>query len=199
MDVTVDTALSRPRIGKCKSSAATSRPSVRTWQSLPAGPQAEQLWGAVAAVFASWMNDRAKFYRRMHDIPRKLGHRGQRAVDGVRQYGRDLGHRRCLHPQPVDGRKPALRRVSDQRPRRGRGGRHPHAAGPDQSGPRRDGRDSKPSMEEALPEVFAQFKSVVEKLERPTTATCRTSSSRSKKAGSTCCRPATASARPRRR
>ncbi|HYE41932.1 MAG TPA: PEP/pyruvate-binding domain-containing protein, partial [Caulobacteraceae bacterium] len=29
----------------------------------------EQLWGAIGAVFASWMNDRAKFYRRMHDIP----------------------------------------------------------------------------------------------------------------------------------
>ncbi len=33
----------------------------------------EQLWGAVGAVFASWMNDRAKFYRRMHDIPESWG------------------------------------------------------------------------------------------------------------------------------
>ncbi|MDB5454069.1 MAG: ppdK, partial [Caulobacteraceae bacterium] len=33
----------------------------------------EQLWGAVSAVFASWMNDRAKFYRRMHDIPEAWG------------------------------------------------------------------------------------------------------------------------------
>ena len=32
-----------------------------------------QLWGAVGAVFASWMNDRAKFYRRMHDIPESWG------------------------------------------------------------------------------------------------------------------------------
>ena len=29
----------------------------------------EQLWGAVSAVFGSWMNDRAKIYRRLHDIP----------------------------------------------------------------------------------------------------------------------------------
>ena len=29
----------------------------------------DQLWGAIGAVFASWMNDRAKFYRKMHDIP----------------------------------------------------------------------------------------------------------------------------------
>jgi pyruvate, orthophosphate dikinase len=33
----------------------------------------EQLWGAVGAVFASWMNDRAKVYRRLHDIPQSWG------------------------------------------------------------------------------------------------------------------------------
>jgi pyruvate, orthophosphate dikinase len=33
----------------------------------------EQLWGAVGAVFRSWMNDRAKFYRSMHDIPESWG------------------------------------------------------------------------------------------------------------------------------
>ena len=38
----------------------------------PQDPEA-QLWGAVGAVFASWMNDRAKFYRRMHDIPESWG------------------------------------------------------------------------------------------------------------------------------
>ena len=36
--------------------------------------------------------------------PGGLGHGGQRAGDGVRQYGRDLGHRRRLHPQSLDGR-----------------------------------------------------------------------------------------------
>jgi pyruvate,orthophosphate dikinase len=29
----------------------------------------EQLWGAIGAVFASWMNDRAITYRRLNDIP----------------------------------------------------------------------------------------------------------------------------------
>ena len=33
----------------------------------------DQMWGAVGAVFASWMNERAKFYRRMHDIPESWG------------------------------------------------------------------------------------------------------------------------------
>ncbi len=29
----------------------------------------DQLWGAISAVFGSWMNDRAKIYRKLHDIP----------------------------------------------------------------------------------------------------------------------------------
>src|SRR5580698_150472 len=41
-------------------------------RSFPQDPQ-DQLWGAIGAVFSSWMNDRAKFYRRMHDIPESWG------------------------------------------------------------------------------------------------------------------------------
>ena len=33
----------------------------------------EQLWGAVGAVFGSWMNQRAITYRRLHDIPAEWG------------------------------------------------------------------------------------------------------------------------------
>ncbi len=33
----------------------------------------EQLWGAVGAVFSSWMNARAITYRRLHDIPESWG------------------------------------------------------------------------------------------------------------------------------
>ncbi|MCO6392134.1 pyruvate, phosphate dikinase [Aliihoeflea aestuarii] len=33
----------------------------------------EQLWGAVGAVFSSWMNHRAITYRRLHDIPESWG------------------------------------------------------------------------------------------------------------------------------
>ncbi|MFZ4069898.1 MAG: pyruvate, phosphate dikinase [Caulobacterales bacterium] len=38
----------------------------------PADPK-EQLWGAIGAVFKSWMNERAKVYRRLHDIPESWG------------------------------------------------------------------------------------------------------------------------------
>lgn len=33
----------------------------------------EQLWGAISAVFGSWMNQRANTYRRLHDIPESWG------------------------------------------------------------------------------------------------------------------------------
>ncbi|MGH6719096.1 MAG: PEP/pyruvate-binding domain-containing protein, partial [Alphaproteobacteria bacterium] len=33
----------------------------------------EQLWGAIRAVFASWMNQRAVTYRKLHDIPVSWG------------------------------------------------------------------------------------------------------------------------------
>ena len=36
-------------------------------------PPADQLWGAIGAVFGSWMNDRAITYRRLHRIPGDWG------------------------------------------------------------------------------------------------------------------------------
>ena len=43
-----------------------------TGKPFPQDPQ-EQLWGAVGAVFGSWMNPRAITYRRLHDIPAAWG------------------------------------------------------------------------------------------------------------------------------
>ena len=71
----------------------------------PQDPQ-EQLWGAIGAVFRSWDNDRARSATgSMHGDPRRLGHRRQRAGDGVRQHGRRLRHRRRLHARSVDRRE----------------------------------------------------------------------------------------------
>ena len=38
----------------------------------PQDPE-EQLWGAIGAVFGSWMNPRANTYRKLHDIPASWG------------------------------------------------------------------------------------------------------------------------------
>ena len=54
----------------------------------------EQLWGAIGAVFGSWMNARAITYRRLHDIPESwgtavnvqamvFGNRGESSATGV--------------------------------------------------------------------------------------------------------------------
>jgi pyruvate,orthophosphate dikinase len=44
----------------------------RTGKSFPQDPD-EQLWGAIGAVFGSWMNDRASVYRRKYGIPHEWG------------------------------------------------------------------------------------------------------------------------------
>jgi len=44
----------------------------RLGRPFPTDPQ-EQLWGAVGAVFGSWMNKRAKTYRKLHGIPADWG------------------------------------------------------------------------------------------------------------------------------
>ena len=33
----------------------------------------KQLWGAIGAVFGSWMNERAKVYRKLNNIPEEWG------------------------------------------------------------------------------------------------------------------------------
>jgi pyruvate,orthophosphate dikinase len=43
-----------------------------TGKPFPQDPE-EQLWGAIGAVFGSWMNPRAITYRRLHDIPAGWG------------------------------------------------------------------------------------------------------------------------------
>ncbi len=43
-----------------------------TGRDFPVDPW-EQLWGAVAAVFESWMNDRAIYYRKLNNIPVEWG------------------------------------------------------------------------------------------------------------------------------
>jgi len=43
-----------------------------TGEEFPQDPHA-QLWGAISAVFSSWMNARAVTYRRLHDIPESWG------------------------------------------------------------------------------------------------------------------------------
>jgi pyruvate,orthophosphate dikinase len=60
--------------GELRALVATYKAIVKreTGRDFPADPR-EQLWQAIAAVFASWNNHRAVVYRRMHDIPDDWG------------------------------------------------------------------------------------------------------------------------------
>src|SRR5205823_3619917 len=55
----------------------------RTGKSFPQDPN-EQLWGAIGAVFGSWMNDRAIVYRRKYGIPQDWDRTGGGAGCGMR-------------------------------------------------------------------------------------------------------------------
>ena len=52
--------------------AYKARIAAERGQPFPEDPE-EQLWGAVGAVFGSWMNNRAVTYRRLHHIPESWG------------------------------------------------------------------------------------------------------------------------------
>ena len=56
-----------------------------------------QLMEAIKAVFRSWDNPRANYYRMMNDIPYSWGYRCQRSVHGLRQHGQHIRYRCCLH------------------------------------------------------------------------------------------------------
>ena len=124
-----------------------------------------QLWGAVSAVFDSWMNDRAKFYRRMHDIPESwgtavniqsmvFGNMGDTSATGVAFTRNPSTGEAALYGEFL---------INAQGEDVVAGIRTPQAL---TRAAREAMGERSPSMEEAMPMVFAEFKSVVERLER---------------------------------
>ena len=130
----------------------------------PQDPEA-QLWGAISAVFDSWMNDRAKFYRRMHDIPESWGTavNVQSMVFGNMGETSATGVAFTRNPSNGDNRLYGEFLINAQGEDVVAGIRTPQAltrAGREEMG------DDSPSLEEAMPAVFQEFTEVVGKLER---------------------------------
>ena len=125
----------------------------------------DQLWGAVGAVFASWMNDRAKFYRRMHDIPDSWGTavNVQSMVFGNMGDTSATGVAFTRNPSTGENRLYGEFLINAQGEDVVAGIRTPQNL---TRAAREEMGETAPSMEEAMPEVFAQFKAVVEKLEK---------------------------------
>lgn len=132
-------------------------------QPFPQDPH-EQLWGAVSAVFASWMNDRAKFYRRMHDIPESWGTavNVQSMVFGNMGETSATGVAFTRNPSTGEARLYGEFLINAQGEDVVAGIRTPQSltkVGREEMG------ETAPSMEEAMPAVFGQFVDVVGKLE----------------------------------
>ena len=162
LDVTVDTALSADdweAVVRDYKNAVESE----LGEAFPQDPQA-QLWGAVGAVFASWMNDRAKFYRRMHDIPESWGTavNVQSMVFGNMGDTSATGVAFTRNPSTGENRLYGEFLINAQGEDVVAGIRTPQAL---TKIAREEMGEKNPSMEEALPEVFVQFRDVVGKLE----------------------------------
>ena len=163
LDVTVDTGLTAEDWEKV---VADYKAAVQQelGQPFPQDPHA-QLWGAVGAVFASWMNDRAKFYRRMHDIPESWGTavNVQSMVFGNMGDSSATGVAFTRNPSTGEARLYGEFLINAQGEDVVAGIRTPQAL---TKIAREEMGEKALSMEEALPEVFQQFKAVVEKLEK---------------------------------
>ncbi|OLF80821.1 pyruvate, phosphate dikinase [Maricaulis sp. W15] len=130
----------------------------------PADPR-EQLWGAIGAVFGSWMTDRAKTYRRLHDIPASwgtavnvqamvFGNMGETSATGV-AFTRD--------PSTGESGYYGEYLVNAQGEDVVAGIRTPQCL---TEAMREKMGDDNPSMETAMPESYAELAAVFDKLER---------------------------------
>ena len=147
----------------------------QTGQDFPTDPK-EQLWGAICAVFRSWMNERAILYRKMEGIPDEwgtavsvmamvFGNMGDTSATGV-CFSRDAGNGENLFngeylinaqgEDVVAGiRTPQqITKIGSQR-------------WAERAGISEEERVAKyPSMEEAMPELYKELDALQDKLEK---------------------------------
>ena len=85
-------------------------------QDFPTDPM-DQIWGAIGAVFGSWMNDRALVYRRQYGIPHSWGTATNVQAMVFGNLGDDCATGVGPDPRLLAGRTRLLRGLSDQCPR----------------------------------------------------------------------------------
>ena len=135
-----------------------------TGKPFPQDPHA-QLWGAIGAVFGSWMNQRAITYRRLHNIPESwgtavnvqamvFGNMGETSATGV-----------AFTRNPSTGEKKLYGEflINAQGEDVVAGIRTPQEI---TEAARKEASSDKPSMEAALPEAFAELLRIHAKLEK---------------------------------
>ncbi len=130
----------------------------RAGRDFPSDPH-EQLWGAIEAVFASWNNARAQYYRKLHDIPDTWGTACNVQAMVFGNLGQDSATGVAFTRNPSTGEKKLF------------GEWLPNAQGEDVVAgirtpmPIRKG-EKQDSLEEKMPAAFGELVRVAETLER---------------------------------
>ena len=125
----------------------------------------DQLWGAIGAVFSSWMNHRAITYRRLHDIPESwgtavnvqamvFGNMGETSATGVAFTRNPSTGEKMLYGEFL---------VNAQGEDVVAGIRTPQSI---TEKARIDSGSDKPSLQKVMPEAFASFVEISERLEK---------------------------------
>ncbi len=125
----------------------------------------EQLWGAIGAVFGSWMNQRAITYRKLHDIPAEWGTAVNVQAMVFGNMGDDSATGVAFTRDPSTGEKIFFGEylINAQGEDVVAGIRTPmHLT---REACERAGDDT-PPMEETMPEVFRQLVDIYQKLEK---------------------------------
>jgi len=125
----------------------------------------EQLWGAIGAVFGSWMNQRAITYRKLHNLPESwgtavnvqamvFGNMGDTSATGV-----------AFTRNPSTGEKKLYGEflINAQGEDVVAGIRTPQEIS---EAARQEAGSDKPSMEKTLPKAYAELRRIYNKLER---------------------------------
>ncbi|MCO6177396.1 pyruvate, phosphate dikinase [Ciceribacter sp. RN22] len=123
-----------------------------------------QLWGAIGAVFSSWMNPRAITYRHLHAIPAEwgtavtvqamvFGNLGSTSATGVAFTRNPSTGEKALYGEFL---------VNAQGEDVVAGIRTPQSI---TEAARIESGSDKPSLEKVMPEAFAEFRSICDKLE----------------------------------
>lgn len=146
----------------------------RTGNDFPDDP-IEQLWGAICAVFRSWMNDRAILYRKMEGIPDEwgtavsvmamvFGNMGETSATGV-CFSRDAGSGENLfngeYLVNAQGEDVVAGTRTPQQITKIGSQRWAQRIGI----PEEERAKKYPSMEEAMPEIYEKLNEIQEKLE----------------------------------
>jgi pyruvate,orthophosphate dikinase len=130
----------------------------------PQDPNA-QLWGAISAVFGSWMNQRAITYRRLHDIPENWGTavNVQAMVFGNMGESSATGVAFTRNPSTGEKRLYGEFLINAQGEDVVAGIRTPQEI---TEAARAEANSDKPSMERAMPDAFAELVKICNSLER---------------------------------